>query len=124
MSCIDVDKIMAIYEEIENAKPKKIAKLKKIKGEVEDWTKLRQGNVVKSVRGSGPYFINYYGKKIYKGEYGYYEIDSVDYNGLHVYEYSPHGKVLYHGGRRFIYMGPTEKVDIMNRAPHKLILVK
>lgn len=115
---IDLEKVLALIE-----KPKK--ENKKIHDcEVEDWTKLKSGDVVRSIRGYGPYFTNYYGKKIYKGEYGYYQVDSVEYNGLQVYEYSPRGKALYHGGKRFIYMGEKRKVDIINREPHKLIKVK
>lgn len=112
-----------ILEALRKSKPQK-QKKKIHNDEIEDWTKLKPGDVVRSVRGHGPHFVNFYGKKVYKGEYGYYQVDSLDYNGLHVYEYSPRGKALYHGGRRFIYMGETRKVDIMNREPHKLILVK
>lgn len=118
---LNLQDILAAFHKSHTPKQQK----KKIyENEVQDWTQLKSGDVVRSIRGHGPYFVNCYGNKIYKGEYGYYEVDSVDYNGLHVYEFSPRGKALYHGGRRFIYMGETKKVDIMNRQPHKLILVK
>lgn len=121
MSQLDLQTILEAFRK--TRKPKKQTK-KVHNDEVADWTALKPGDVVRSIRGHGPHFVNYYGQKVYQGEYGYYEIESVDYNGLHVYEYSPRGKALYHGGRRFIYMGETQKVDIINREPHKLILVK
>lgn len=102
---------------------KRIKKKKVHNDEVQDWTQLKEGDTIRSIRGHGPYFVNVYGDKIYKGEYGYFRVDSLDYNGIHVYEYSPRGAILYHGGRRFIYMGETRKVDIINRQPHKLIKV-
>ena len=121
MSQLDLETILDAFRK--TRKPKKQTK-KVHNDEVEDWTLLKPKDVVRSIRGHGPYFVNCYGQKIYQGEYGYFEVDSVDYNGLHVYEVSTRGKALYHGGRRFIYMGETRKVDIINREPHKLILVK
>lgn len=113
-----------LLEALEQCNKPRKSKAKTDANEVKDWSKLKPGDVVRSVRGHGPHFVNYYGNKIYKGEYGTFQIDSVDFNGLHVYEVSARGKALYHGGRRFIYMGETRKVDIINREPHKLILVK
>lgn len=116
---IDIEKVMTAFR---NTK-RKSKKVKKIDMEITNWESLSKGDVIKSIRKSGPYFVNVYGDKIYKGEYGYFVVDSLDYNGIHVYEYSPRGAILYHGGRRFIYMGETRKVDSMNRQPHKLIKV-
>lgn len=116
---IDLSAVLHAFGKIK----KRTKKAKVHVDEVQDWTQLKEGDIVRSVRGHGPYYVNCYGDKIYKGEYGYFKIDSLDYNGIHVYEYSPRGAILYHGGRRFIYMGEIRKVDIMHRQPHKLIKV-
>jgi hypothetical protein len=43
--------------------------------------------------------------------------------GFYAYEYSPRGRKLDFGGRRFVYMGESKKVDVVNRQPHKLLKV-
>lgn len=100
----------------------KVAK-PKITMEVEDWSELQKGDVVRSIQGYGPYFENSLGEKTFQGSYGYFRVDEVSESGLHVYEYSPRGMKLSMGGRRFIYMGPSEKVDVIHRQPHKLLKV-
>jgi hypothetical protein len=122
MSKIDKDAILKIYEE--KIAKKRVSKSKKVHAnEVEDWKSLKKGDVVRSIRGHGPHFVNFYGQKVFKGEYGYYKIDSFEQNGINAYMYSPRGDVLYNGGRRFIYMGEKVKVDVIHREPHKLIKI-
>lgn len=115
---IDAVAVMSAFRSLKPLKTDKVAP-----DEIKNWKSLKSGNSIKSLRGYGPYFVNYYGKKIYKGEYGYYQVDSIDYNGIYVYKLSSQGEPLYHCGRKFIYMGETTKVDIMNRQPHKLVLL-
>lgn len=91
--------------------------------EVENWTELEKGDVVRSIQGYGPYFENSLGEKTFQGSYGYYKIDTIAEDGVYAYEYSPRGRKLDFGGRRFIYMGEHKKVDVINRQPHKLLKV-
>lgn len=116
---IDIEKVMTAF----NSLKRKNKKNKSNNLDIINWEQLKKGDVVRSIRKHGPYFVNMYGDKIYKGEYGYFVVESLEYNGIHAYVYSPRGDILYHGGRRFIYMGETRKVDIIHRQPHKLIKV-
>lgn len=91
--------------------------------EVIDWTALKKGDVVRSVQGYGPYFENSKGEKTYQGNYGIFKVDEVHKEGFYAHEYSSRGRKLDFGGRRFLYMGESRRVDIIYRQPHKLIKV-
>ena len=117
----DVSVLLDAIRMLDNKKQKSNKKIHE--NEVENWKELPVGAVVKSVQGYGPYFENSRGEKTFQGSYGYYKIDSITDDGFYAYEYSPRGKRLDFGGRRFIYMGETKKVDVIYRSPHKLIKV-
>ncbi len=118
MSSIDFS---GLIEAVRNLKQSSTIKIHK--DEVTNWKELKVGDVVRSIHGHGPYFENSKGEKTYQGSYGFYKIDQICEEGFHAYEYSPRGKKLDFGGRRFIYMGESKKVDVINRQPHKLIKV-
>lgn len=121
MSSIDFSSVINAIRQIEQSKDQSKKSLHA--NEVTDWKELKVGDVVRSIHGYGPYFENSKGEKTYQGSYGFYKVDQMCEEGFHAYEYSPRGKKLDFGGRRFIYMGQPKKVDVINRQPHKLIKV-
>jgi|TARA_R110002012_G_C11427846_1_gene589064 hypothetical protein len=85
---------------------------------VENWRELRDGDRVRVIGGSGPYYIDpESGERTYLSERGEYVIKAVDHLGLKTYG---------NGGYSFLYMGEKKKsalVDNMYRNPHKLLLI-
>ena len=123
MDC-NVSAILQAVRKLEANKGRKpkVSDPKKHNLEVEDWQELQKGDVVRSIQGHGPYFDSPNGK-IFQGSYGYYKVDEMNKDGFYAYEYSPRGRKLDFGGRRFVYMGESKKVDVVNRQPHKLLKV-
>ena len=116
--------LLEALNKAEQSKKTKQEPVKKIhQHEVTNWKELNEGDVVRSIQGYGPYFENSKGEKSFQGSYGYYKVESILEDGFYAYEYSSRGKKLDFGGRRFIYMGESKKVDVINRQPHKLVKV-
>ena len=115
------DNFSGLLEAVRNLKQSPSTKIHK--DEVVDWKELKVDDVVRSIQGHGPYFENSLGEKTFQGSYGYYKVSEIVDNGFYAYEYSPRGRKLDFGGRRFLYMGEPKKVDVINRQPHKLIKV-
>jgi len=83
-----------------------------------DWTELNQGDVVRVVGGSGPYYKHKNGDKEYLTDRGIYYIVDVCAEGLSVQSHKG-------GGREFLYMGAVCKspwCTNLYRSPHKLLL--
>ena len=83
-----------------------------------DWTKFNQGDVIRVVGGSGPYYKHKNGDKEYLTERGIYYIVDVCAEGLSVQSHKG-------GGREFLYMGAVCKspwCTNLYRSPHKLLL--
>ena len=66
------------------------------KKRVDDFTKLQKGDEIRVVGGSGPYYTNENGEKLYLTDRGKYIVKNVDENGIHT-----HGK----HGYDYLYMG-------------------
>lgn len=121
----DISSILEAVRKIEQSKNKKNKNqnTKKVNHlEVSNWKELEVGSVVRSIQGYGPYFDSPNGK-IFQGSYGYYKVSEMSEEGFYAYEYSPRGRKLDFGGRRFVYMGESKKVDVVNRQPHKILKV-
>lgn len=120
----NVSEILQAVKKLEANKGRKpkLLNLKKHDLEVHNWQELQEGDVVRSIQGYGPYFDSPNGK-IFQGSYGYYKVSEMSDEGFYAYEYSPRGRKLDFGGRRFVYMGEAKKVDVVNRQPHKLLKV-
>ena len=105
----NISSILEAVRKVEANKGRKpkVADPKKHHLEVEDWQELQEGDIVRSIQGS----------------YGYYKVSEMSDEGFYAYEYSPRGRKLDFGGRRFVYMGEAKKVDVVNRQPHKLLKV-
>lgn len=121
MSDNNLSGLLAAVRKLQEGKTNPTIKIHK--DEIVDWKELNVGDVVRSIQGYGPYFENSKGEKTFQGSYGYYKVDTIAEDGFYGYEHSPRGKKLDFGGRRFIYMGESKKVDVINRQPHKLIKV-
>ena len=88
------------------------------KKRVDDFTKLQKGDEIRVVGGSGPYYTNENGEKLYLTDRGKYIVKNVDENGIHT-----HGK----HGYDYLYMGkkcPSPILDSITKAPHKIILIR
>ena len=120
----NVSEILQAVKKLEANKGRKpkLLNLKKHDLEVHNWQELQEGDIVRSIQGHGPYFDSPNGK-IFQGSYGYYKVSEMSDEGFYAYEYSPRGRKLDFGGRRFVYMGEAKKVDVVNRQPHKLLKV-
>ena len=66
------------------------------KKRVDDFTTLQKGDEIRVVGGSGPYYTNEDGEKIYLTDRGKYIVKKVDDTGIHT-----HGK----HGHDYLYMG-------------------
>tara|TARA_R100000700_G_C3120279_1_gene109580 strand:- start:287 stop:682 length:396 start_codon:yes stop_codon:yes gene_type:complete len=90
--------------------------------ELKDWKSLKRGDVVKSIQGYGPYWINEDGERESLGYYGLFKVRYVEKDGIGAY---PYGAKQRHGGFHFLYMG-KEKESITGgiSRSHKLELVK
>ena len=91
--------------------------------ELKDWKSLKRGDVVKSIQGHGPYWVNEQGERESCGYYGLFRVRYVEKDGIGAY---PYGSKQKHGGFHFIYMGNEEKETITGTISrsHKLQLVK
>lgn len=83
---------------------------------------LSKGDIVRSIGGNGPYYQGSKGRT-YKGTYGLLKVDEVLPNGFYAYRVSKREYKVNDTARQFIYMGKPEKVDLINREPHKIIKV-
>lgn len=78
---------------------------------VKDWTKLKKGDTIKVIAGTGPYTI-IDNKKIYIGvSSGNYVVHSISTDGIHIYEGINHN---------FLYMGEEKKSLVGFSAAHKI----
>lgn len=94
----------------------KIRIKKQKKFEPIDWTALNVGDKIKVIRGSGNYYINDLGDKIYMSDSGIYTVQKLDSKGIVVYSSD--------GGFGYIYMGPEIQSDLIEnyyRSPHKIV---
>ena len=96
-----------------------------------NWRDLKAGDVIKSVTGSGPYFVSKVmpGERIMLGEKGKFEV-------VQIVDQGPKscgivGRQLHTRGRRanvteFIYMGETYYDDNMcsHKEPHRIKVIK
>ena len=74
--------------------------------ELKDWKSLKRGDVVKSIQGHGPYWINEDGERESFGYYGLFRVRYVEKDGIGAY---PYGHKQKHGGFHFLYMGKQKK---------------
>ena len=91
---------------------------KKFKRLVDDWKSLEKGSRIKVVKGSGDYYLNEDGERVYMQDPGVYTVQNVNTDGLVV-----HGK----RGHGFIYMGdpkPSPVLKSVHKEPAKLVLLK
>ena len=89
------------------------------RGLVLDYKELSKGDVIKVLKGSGPYYTDENGEKTYLGNKGKYKVDSVMDDGIMI--------VNDYGSHEFLYMGPvvpSTMLDTLTRAPHKVVLLK
>ena len=64
-----------------------------------DWQKLKRGDRIRTMMGSGPYWQGRSEEKTYMGHYGKFTVLNVEDNGLEVLSEK--------AGYAFLYMGPT-----------------
>ena len=92
--------------------------------ELKDWRSLKRGQIVKSIQGHGPYWINDKGERESMGYFGLFKVSGVSADGVGAY---PHGTKQKDGGYHFLYMGQTKENSWNIRwfdNAHKLELVK
>ena len=88
------------------------------KKKVDDHMTLNEGDVIRVVGGSGPYYTNENGEKLYLTDRGKYLVNDVDKLGIHT-----HGK----HGYSYLYMGKrcrSKVLDSITKAPCKIVLLK
>lgn len=86
--------------------------------QIDDFMTLQEGDEIRVVGGSGPYYLRENGEKLYLTDRGKYIVKDVDDSGVHV-----HGK----HGYSYLYMGkrcPSKVLDSITKAPHKIILLR
>jgi ribosomal protein L40E len=89
------------------------------KKDIDDWTNLTQGIMIRVVGGSGPYYKDENGDCHYLTDRGLYTVIGLAEYGLHVISVKG-------GDKQFLYMGPVSKSNLcwnLFRSPHKLQLV-
>ena len=91
--------------------------------ELKDWKSLKRGDVIKSIQGHGPYWINEEGERESCGYFGLFRVRYVEKDGIGAY---PYGHKQKHGGFHFLYMGKEQAEKLIGTIsrPHKLHLVK
>ena len=89
--------------------------------ELKDWKSLKRGDIIKSLQGYGPYWVNEEGERESFGYYGLFKVRRVEEEGVGAY---PHGHKQQHGGYHFLYMGKEKEAIMGFSRPHKLQLVK
>jgi hypothetical protein len=91
---------------------------------VKDWKSLKEGDVVRSVYGYGPYWENPQTKdKTYMGDYGKIIVKSIGKDYVQGFEYS-RTRRCGTGRTVYLYMGVNKRSDLMDNlysCPHKLI---
>lgn len=97
----------------------KTKKRRRVKVKINDWKQLKEGDCIRVISGSGPYYDRN-GQKDPLGHAGKFIVKSIDQNGLVCFGCSKNNR-----GYAHIYMG--EKANSLNipnliRAPHKIVL--
>ena len=88
------------------------------KKKVEDFKSLQRGDWIGVVGGSGPFYTDRNGEKVYLIDRGKYTVESVDNTGIHSYGDT---------GYNYLYMGercPSPIMDSLVRSPCKIMLLK
>ena len=89
------------------------------RGLVVDFKSLSKGDMIKVLKGSGPFHVGQDGERNYIGSKGKYRVDQVMEDGIMA--------VTTNGTHEFLYMGPvvqSTSLDTITRAPHKVVLIK
>lgn len=84
-----------------------------------DYKTLSKGDVIKVLKGSGPYHTNENGDRTYLGNKGKYTVDRVVEDGIMA--------IGQHGSHEFLYMGETQQsnmLETLTRAPYKFVLLR
>jgi len=86
-----------------------------------DWKSLTRGDFIRVLQGSGPYFLNKQGEKVYVGAKGIYSVFSINDIGINAYAYSQ-GVV---NGYELIRMVDDSKTPYgLVRNSHRIVRVK
>tara|TARA_A100001515_G_scaffold127595_1_gene113393 strand:- start:261 stop:695 length:435 start_codon:yes stop_codon:yes gene_type:complete len=92
-----------------------------IKTKITNWNEqLSQGDIVKIVQGSGPYYMLDNGDKQYSGVYGVVRVKQKEHNGF----WATHYKLKQNRGSLFVYMGHncnSPVVPNLIRSKHKIV---
>ena len=88
--------------------------------EIEDWTVLKRGDIIKSIQGHGPYYDLGEGKTESFGYHGFFKVNRVLKEGLGVYPFNNNET---ESGFCFLYMGEDNGGGITVKRAHKLELV-
>jgi len=93
---------------------------------IEDWKGLQKGDVVRSLYGNGPYWLDpKTEEKIYMGSYGKFKVEGIGSDHLRCYEVGKYGHKQ-QSGTHILYMGKFKKsvlCDNLYNCPHKLVSV-
>ena len=85
---------------------------------VKNHQSLNKGDKIRVVGGSGPFYTDRYGEKIYLIDRGKYTVESVDNTGIHSYGDT---------GYNYLYMGkrcPSPLMSSITKAPCKILLIR
>jgi hypothetical protein len=93
---------------------------------INDWQNLQKGDIIKSVKGYGPYWMNpTTEEKVYMGSYGKFTVRNIGKN--YIVAHQMLGKSIDNAAGTFVlYMGGHKKsplADNMWRSPHKLVRI-
>jgi len=90
--------------------------------EIKDWQNLQKGDIIKSVNGHGPFWINpETEEKVYMGTYGKFKVHGIGKNYLLVVKIKNN---YTYGGIQVLYMGKPLKSSLSDNLysyPHKLV---
>lgn len=95
--------------------------VKKINKKIDDWKELKEGECIRVISGTGPYYDRN-GYKDSVGHYGKFIVKWIDDNGIVCFGCSKNNQGFAH-----IYMGEVMQsptVPSLIRAPHKIIRSK
>lgn len=95
--------------------------IKKINKKIDDWKDLKEGDCIRVLNGSGPYY-NCGEEKNYVGHSGKFIVKSVDSKGIIAFGCSKNNHGFAH-----IYMADAEQSPVVPnliRSPHKIIRSK
>jgi ribosomal protein L40E len=93
-------------------------KPKFIRVKIQDWKELKEGDCIRVISGSGPYYDRN-GQRDPSGHSGKFIVKSIDSNGLMCYGCSKNNK-----GFAYIYMGKksrSNQIPNLIRSPHKIV---